>query len=645
MDTFWEKLGSPFDQKWLSSLVALIGHRRPPLDYVVIPDGVEDRELTSFPLRPRTAHAIKNVLQKKGKIGRNGISVGELMALRNFGTVSLLDLMCVAEIALSDRALDEDAPNEVEPVTQEAVTPTVEQSHPISKWGSIIEPLDVLLSVANEFYGATTVGEVMKLDLLRLASTIGVGEELESLEIRDLISSNRIADTVIERLTALQVSMSPSEQVIVEQRLLAATPKRLKELGQMIGVSRERVRQIASRLSLAMEKRVGKEVEIIASVLGEKLPPVVDIEELDRSIKELFTGSETSVVLAVQMVKKRLNYSCVDGVCMNETALEVVDKLREVAEQEYDDVGLINQTALRDHLPSEEWDTSFRHLVKRCGFHFIGGQLAKRTTVGARAKATLIDIGRVATTEEIVERSGIKASQVAKQFGEICTVDRAGINRWGLTEWIEDVYDGVTEEIIQRISEDGGATTFERLVKEIPRLFGVSKSSVQTIVGTKQFVIQDGMVSIAEESSIVLRNLQDVFDGRTLSGDPYWTFVVENRYFDGHSLPRFPAELAKELGCKPNDKIRVEMDYPSGCEKLSVSWRLSSTTGANLGYLSEPLRLLGVSGGDRVRVVIKDSGAVELHPEIDSGIEVRENSAESYLQQILDRRSVTGRAR
>ena len=563
------------------------------------------------------------------------------MALRNFGTVSLLDLMCVAEIALPDRALEENAPNEVEPVTQEAVTPTVELSHPISKWGGIVEPLDVLLSVANEFYGATTVGEVMKLDLLRLASTIGVGEELESLEIRDLISSNRIADTVIERLTALQVSMGPNEQVIVEQRLSAATPKKLKELGQLIGVSRERVRQIASRLSLAMEKRVGKEVEIIAAVLGEKLPPVVDIEELDRSIKELFTGSEASVMLAVQMVKKRINYSCADGVCMNETALEVVSKLREVAEQEYDDAGLINQTALRDHLPSEEWGASFRHLVKRCGFHFIGGQLAKRTTVGARAKATLIDIGRVATTEEIVERSGIKASQVAKQFGEICTVDRAGLNRWGLTEWIEDVYDGVTEEIIQRISEDGGATTFERLVKELPRLFGVSKSSVQTIVGTKQFVIQDGMVSVAEESSIVLRNLQDVIDGRTPSGDPYWTFVVENRYFDGHSLSRFPAELAKELGCKPNDKIRVEVDDPSGCEKLSVSWRLSSTTGASLGYLSEPLQRLEVSGGDYVRVVIKGSGTVELHPETDPGMEVRETSSESYLQRLIDRRSVT----
>ena len=566
------------------------------------------------------------------------------MRLRNFGTISLLDLMCVAEVALDDRVLEGGETKENGAATQEPSVRADELVQPVSKWGGIVELLDVLFSVTNEFYNATTVGEAMKLDLLRLASTIGIGEDLDRFEIKDLVSSSRITDTVVNRLTALQMSMELREQTIVEQRLSAATPKKLEELGQLVGVSRERVRQIESRLLKEIQERVGKEIAIIAAVLGEKLPPVVDIEELDRSIEELFAGSEekASVMLAVQMVKTRLNYSCADGICMDESALDVVGKLEEVAEQIWDDVGLIDGKVLRGFLPGEEWGDYFPQIVKRCGFHFIGGQLAKRNTVRARAKAALIDIGRVATTEEIVEKSRIKVFQVAKQFGEIRTVVRAGKNRWGLTEWIDDVYEGVTEEIIQRINEDGGATTLERLVKELPSRFGVSESTVHIIVGTPQFVLNDGDVSIADESSIILRDLHDVIKGKTDSGDPYWTFDVEDRYLKGHSLQRFPPELARELGCMPNNNKMVDVGHPNGCGQLSINWRLSSPTGATLGYLTESLKTLGVKRGDCVRVVIKGRGTVELYRDREekSLLEDSETQADKWIDQMKRRREV-----
>ena len=631
---FWKGVQSPLDKARLHSLVGLVRGHRPPPNYVVIPAGIDLSELARYPLRPRTA----KVLRREGLLkGSNGLSVRDLMSFRNFGIVSLLDLMCVAELSLADRVSNDVVFYSDDTDTEKPVERTRE-------WGSVVNLLDRLLSAANEFYGATTVGEVLRLDLSRLASTIGITPALDSFAIRDLTASSRIADTITDQLTVFLASTTPREQLILERRLFAETPQKLEGLGHLVGVSRERVRQIEKRLQQAVEMRVGTEIDIVASLLSEQMQPVVDAVELDSLISNVFTGSEEkqSVDIAVQMVKSRLNYSCVNGICLNEAALEIVRSLQEMANKTADDVGLIDEKVLRALLPSDEWNDSFSQLVERCGFHRVNSQLALRDTIGARAKAALLKIGRLATTEEVASISGIDSAQIGSQLSRIPTIARADKTRWGLAEWIEDEYEGVTEEIIQRINEDGGATPLERLVEEIPRLFEVSEASVRISVGTPQFVLQDGYVSMADESSITLRNLHDVIDGRTDNGDPYWTFLVEDRYFNGHSLARFPPELAKELGCEPNSKIRVFVAHPIGCGELSVSWRLASATGISLGYLADPLRQLGVNSGDRVRVVIKGPGVVELRREHPSTVSEgnSDTSAESLLERLKNRRRV-----
>ena len=57
------------------------------------------------------------------------------------------------------------------------------------------------------------------------------------------------------------------------------------------------------------------------------------------------------------------------------------------------------------------------------------------------------------------------------------------------------------------------------------------------------------------------RGVWEVVDG--YDGDsPYWTFVVEDRYFAGYSVVGFPVELAQHLGCEPNGRRRVALGYP-----------------------------------------------------------------------------------
>ena len=636
LDAFWKEAQSPVDRASLRSLVRLVRGYRPPRDHVVIPLGYRHLELAWYPLRRRTA----NVLRREGLLeGDSGLSVGELLSFEHFGIASLLDLMCVAELALTGRV-----PLFVTP--KAGHIESEEQESRTSTWSSAVDLFEALLAAASEFHGASTVGEALRLDLPRLAATIGIAPALESLPIQDL-TTRRIASTVSERLASLLAPMSSRQKLILKKRLFVSNPHTLtlQELAVRIGVTRERVRQIELRALETVEEAVGREIRIIAALLCDQLGPVIAVAEFERLVAEVFNDGllrEPAIDLARRMLKSRLNYSCLNGVCFNEAASDVVATLRGVAGKVADDVGLIDEEALRDHLPSGEWNGFFPQLIERCEFHRIEGRLALRDTDKARVKAALFKIGRAATIEEIAEMSELDPDRVGSHLSVIPTVDRVDKTRWGLVNRIEDVYEGIPAEIIQRINEDGGATPLERLFEELPRLFGVSKSSVRTYVGTPQFTLHDGYVSLADDSSITLRDLDDVIDGRDALGNPYWTFLVDNRYFEGYSLVGLPPELARELGCKPNGKTLALVNHPEGSGELSVVWRLASATGASLGHLADPLQRLGVSGGDRVRMVIKGPDAVDLRRENTTALmeECSDTSADSLLERMKNRRSV-----
>ena len=256
-----------------------------------------------------------------------------------------------------------------------------------------------------------------------------------------------------------------------------------------------------------------------------------------------------------------------------------------------------------------------RALLAQCGLLRLNGRLALRDTAKARARAALLSIGRPATREEVAQRCGLDPAQAGAQLSAMDGVVRADKNRWGLSKWIDDEYEGIAAEIVQRIEEDGGATRLKRLLEELPRMFNVSENSVRSYVATQKFSLADGYVSLKDSSSIMLRPLNDVVHGFVADGRPYWRFRVEDRYFDGYSVSGLPPEIAKALGCEPDGRTRVSISEPDGCKPISANWPLASNAGANLGYLSDPLRRLGAHSGQYVRLIIDGSDSVSMQLE------------------------------
>ena len=626
---FWEARSTPLDKAERRTLVKLVGQCRPPPDYVVLPLGVDHADFIQYPLAPRTT----NGLRRAGLLeGNDAITVGELLSIDHFGIASLLDLMCVVETKYLTPSTDGALENP-------SVTDPSDGNPRAVAWSSVVGLIETLLSAASEFRGANTLADALSTDLMQLASTLRLTQAFEAISIRDLTNGRRLTDDLEVRITSIDEGASPAELLILERRLFTSTPQTLEEVGRQLDVTRERVRQIQKRLTRTIDRETGPAMDVVAELVRQQLGPVVSEAAIDQRTTEIFPNTE----LAARMLKTLLGYSCEKGTCLDTGATEVVDIVQHAGRSLADEVGLIDESALQQQLPTEEWLPHWPALVERCALHRVGGHLALRDTAKARVKAALLSLGEPATREKIAKLCGMEPDRVGAQLSVIPGVARADKTRWGLSAWIDDEYDGIPAEIVQRINEDGGATTLDRLLEELPHLFDVSETSVRTYVGTPHFLLRDGYVSVADESSITLRDLNDVIDGRDSSGAPYWTLVVEDRYFDGYSAVGFPPELARELGCAPNGSTRARIAHPSGCSELSVVWRLSSPTGPSLGYLSEPLRRLAVVGGDRVRVVIRGRGVVELHrddTEADQSNGGPDRLADSLLERLKNRREV-----
>lgn len=622
----WESRSTPLDKAAHNAVIGLVGDYRPPPGHVVVPAGFDHAVLGHYPLRSRTS----NGLRRGGLLtGKDAITVRQLLAIPHFGIVSLVDLMCIMEAVLDQVPL---TPIESDDLSPQAVA-----------WGSVVRLMQPLLTAASEFLGAATLADALGTELGDLAATIGLTREFEAIPIRDLTGGRRITEELLSRIAAFHETMSEAERLILEQRLLSPAPQTLEQLGQELRITRERVRQIQQRLTRTIDTEIGPHLRVIAALIRQQLGPVINADDLDDRVAALFSDHHhPQVELANRLLKIKLDYSCENGICLDGEAKTVVEGLREAARSLADEVGLLDEAELRAQLPDEDWTQHWPALLQRCEFHRLSGRPALRDTSKARVKAVLLSIGRPATREEIAEFCELDPNRIGSHLSVIPGVVRADKNRWGLAEWIDDEYGGIPAEIVQRIDQDGGATPLDRLVDELPRLFGVSETSVRAYVGTTQFVVQDGYVSLADLSALTLRDLSDVIDGRDASGAPYWTFVVDDRYFNGYSLVGLPPELAHALGCEPNGNTRARVAHPPRCNELSVIWKLTSVTGASLGYLAEPLRRLAVRGGDRVRLVIKGTGVIELHrdDEAKPPINNPETSADSLLERMKNRRTV-----
>ena len=620
------------------ALESIRAGRQPDLEFLAWPAGLDRSVLRSLPLAVRT----RNCLAAGGLMeGDSPLKVGKLLRVTNFGWRSLTDLMQTTEDFLTRCAGREET---LPPVTHRAdgSAPGAGADSPPSAWERAAAVLGELLAAAAELHGAETLADGLGERTMRLAGKMGIADELGSIGIDELADgAPGLVSASLGALERFVAGATETERRIVEERLLRTPPRTLEEVGTESGVTRERIRQIQVRLERRIGSALGAELPVVASTLKEELGHVVAGRELEARIGKLLANRQRIAgKLFEGALVDRMGFTLDHGMYLDETARRELGEIRSATRRLADDVGLVDAERVAESFPSPAWTRWWPWVRERCGLVEVFGSLGLRDSGKARAKAALISIGRPATREEIAGMCGFTTAKAGSHLSAIPSVVKADKDRWGLGEWVDDEYDGIVGEIVQRIEEEGGATTTERLLTELPEKFGVNPVSVRAYLQTPKFVVGDGWVSLASSSSVQLRSLDDVVDGRDPDGAPYWTFAVEARFFDGYSLTGVPPEFAHALGCEPDAGADVRIENLRECRPLSLRWRLASTTGASLGYLAEPLRKLGMAAGDRARVTVKGAGTAALTVDDGNPEEPGASEANAILERLMQRRRV-----
>lgn len=610
------------------------------------PDGLDRVILEGLPLRVRTRNCLRN-----GRLmeGDNPLTVYELFRIPNFGRKSLADLLFAVDDFLEkcierpypDRQQDSVGDGEVINTSRSQSSPEIHESEdtPWERSGKTLMPLFAAMA---ELEGADYLVDLLSPECIQIAEKIGIAIEVEQLRIDELTENRPGPVAALWRRMKFQIDkFTPREMKVVQYRMLREPPKTLESVAEIFEVTRERVRQIQENTERKIRMKFGKEMDVIVSILKKRLGSVVEECEVEYQLEKLLPVDQgVATKIFRRALLEEMNFTLDNGVFLNAQAESELIEIRARSRELADDVGLVDKQELIECLPSKKWERFWPWLRERCGLFEFFGALSTRDSGKARAKAALISIGRPATSEKVARMCGFGVNNTRSHLSVIPSVVRADRDRWGLREWIDDEYDGILGEIIQRIEEDGGATTTERLLRELPSKFGVRPMSVRAYMQTAKFVIRDGWISLASKTSLRLRNLDDVIDGRDSTGAPYWTFPVEARYFDGYSVQSVPPEFAKALGCMPDCSAQLRLENLPDCRDLSINWRLASSNGASLGYVAEPLRCLGLEPGERARITIKGSCLVQMTADDGNRQGSWDREADGILEQIMRRRKV-----
>ena len=654
LSSIWQTRKEPITDTEQQYLVELFRAHLPPSETLVVPAGIRAGFLTFCVLSVRT----RNCMHYGGLLKRDdGVCVGDLLQIRSFGLRSLLELMCAAEAGLErmyaalsafekvEQGEFGSQNSEVPDTSTDGTLLDITGSRPshtltVGKWELARNALLNVISTAQDLQVGSNLADALHPSLLEVAAETGYQEALESIPLSAFVDGRlRPSERILTGLEDLCNSMSEQEKRVVELRLCGEDAQTLATVGLDLGITRERVRQLQVRLQNSINARISRDVGTLARLLVARLPATTDAEILDVELARVLTQDESlAAKLARSSLKQALGYTGERGVLLNAEAVQVMELIQLNAREFADDVGLIDRDRLaKTCLPAADWSVHWESLANCAGLRNVGGYLCLRDSAKARVKAGLLKIGEPATKEQISAECGLKPLRVGGAISNIPSIVRADIYRWGLREWIDDEYEGIVGEILQRIREGGGVTSAAWLMRELPEKFGVSPSSVRAYLGTPRFEVYKDEVREAISPSYELQSLEDVIDGRDAEGSALWKFSVEDRYFAGYSLAGVPYEIAAALGCPPGDSIRVPLAEPHGCRAISISWPLASSTKASIGYLSDALTQLDVVAGDTVSLVIKKEGFPEIRP-VDE--QPRTDSAASLLERIKNRRRV-----
>ena len=617
--TFWKRVEVHREGVPPESLLQLKEHSRSLLETVaktsIAPASLSKCTISLFslPLRTRTHNALAaQNLRTVKQVAE--LKYGELLTIPQFGMISLLDLTCclesIADQITSSQSTESD---------RRSATSSAPNSKSVSQFDDFMANLSAWAAGER---GCKTLGAAFLVDIeewppaLRTEWTRLLSEDTRTLG-GGLLSQFDSKQLVKELL----VVFDDREVMVLRARILPSTVSAtLEDLGQKAGVTRERIRQIetkvekrlTNRLHLPLFESLRRQAETLRVALGSAVPVGAmqpRLSELNQKYRA--EDPDWAVILEV------LLWMAGPYVLRNEWFVQD-QTLWERSEDQLNGVlsdGILLRAAdawtvlaglgIVERHRSDWIETlgGFRKVDE--GWIKFGGSLVAKCISWIRYRREPVLVSELARiTETDSERSLRNRLLDDARFKRI---DKQG--HIALREWKQfDEYAGIAQEIAEEITRLGGAAELEHLVSVLTTRYGVRPSSVKMYAAAPMFIrAQDGKIRLRASDQQLIANDDPADCAGCYFVDGTWQFRFEvtqdTLRGSGRAVPPGFSVIA---GCQPGQRV----SYRSELGDIVLSWPETTASGPSLGSVRAHAEAVRASLGDFLFVGFADSRAV-----------------------------------
>ncbi|MEV6276100.1 hypothetical protein [Nocardia sp. NPDC051832] len=460
------------------------------------------------------------------------------------------------------------------------------------------EDLGLSAKVRIALAGNGSMAALGGLTMRELAGLPGIGRaalaEIGAALVRASIPAETAVPAVAE-FESFAAGLTDRDRFLLTARILAAKPMTLVSCGIELGISRERVNQLDSRLRTQVRTmfHTARELRRAADVLAGAARPMAALTRVCAGAPEL-TAPVPAAGLLLWQVLIRLDdrIDVVDDWIVDtsiEAARQRVQKILTVAATPE---GLVEIDAAAETfgLPVAETEQLLTYL----GYRVLDAHvLIRSASVHDAIAAVLALAGEPMTVAEIqaavIPRrsvSSIRNAMVAdERFG------KADRTRWGLTRW-GTRYVPIHRQIGEILDANGGRIELEELVRQVTHSFDVRAVSVRTYAATGEYVTTAGVVT-RRERSYAPRKSPAKTRGLYREGEVFrWRTTIAAAHLKGSAF-NLPSALAGLVGVGPNHPVEL----PSRLGPQAVLW---VSVQARCGTIKRFADDLGLAAGDEV---------------------------------------------
>ena len=227
-------------------------------------------------------------------------------------------------------------------------------------------------------------------------------------------------------------------------------------------------------------------------------------------------------------------------------------------------------------------------------------------TLANRTALILEATGTPMTSEDLMPLVGSASQSSLRQYlqldGRFKRLDKQG--RFALRTWEGEEYTGIVGAIRRRIREGNGQASRTTIAEDLPRLFGVSRTSVYAYLSSDLFEIVGDAVTEAPTQTYDPPDISNRDDIVPLGGLTAQRIQVTARNLVGYSF-HIPWSIASQNSIKPEMSLKVPVIWRGEPTEFlaTVIWRWSSISRTvDIGRLRKALLANDVQAGDTLLI-------------------------------------------